>query len=198
MENNTETPLLDEVTIAAINIQANAVIKVIKSHPLQELRRECENSGFTFDKIDLFVINSLEYLDGIDVNTYLEILFDEDEDTYNFSLRIQDKTFHRHLFEEQIESNIEITKELVVSVYKKIIEKFERLKYCKIRNVFKETEYLILCGGKYINPNKVNECSVCHEKTGSKTKCEHFLCLCCAIQIKNNTCPLCRENIVLL
>jgi hypothetical protein len=38
------------------------------------------------------------------------------------------------------------------------------------------------------------ECCVCYEKTLTKTKCNHFLCLECWTRLKTNDCPCCRNK----
>jgi hypothetical protein len=37
-------------------------------------------------------------------------------------------------------------------------------------------------------------CSICDEKTLTKTNCNHPICVECWSQIKNKTCPLCRQD----
>ena len=49
-------------------------------------------------------------------------------------------------------------------------------------------------GGNYLLGE---ECSVCMEKTLTKTSCRHYLCICCWSKIcdRNVLCPICRKQI---
>lgn len=70
-----------------------------------------------------------------------------------------------------------------------------------IRAAFEDVFTSIEC--ETIKVNKTDVCSVCYEKTNTKTPCEHPLCNRCWSKIMvcdkngNNeaSCPLCRENI---
>lgn len=80
-----------------------------------------------------------------------------------------------------------------------------------IFDLMKKEEELIFCPitGTFYEPNcpkreriicKVNiwgceECSVCMEKTITKTPCGHTLCLNCWSSLNKLVCPLCRESI---
>jgi len=44
--------------------------------------------------------------------------------------------------------------------------------------------------------NKNIECSVCYEKTITKTACNHYLCQKCFCSLIEKICPLCRENLI--
>jgi len=39
-----------------------------------------------------------------------------------------------------------------------------------------------------------DDCCVCMDKTITKTKCNHFICLPCFQQINNRKCPICRDD----
>jgi len=50
------------------------------------------------------------------------------------------------------------------------------------------------------NPNisfkESEQCSVCLEKTKTRTPCDHFLCYICWAKIKEKKCPICRAEII--
>ena len=41
------------------------------------------------------------------------------------------------------------------------------------------------------------DCVVCYDKTFTKTSCLHHVCLDCWSKIRNNECPICRNNLIL-
>ena len=49
-------------------------------------------------------------------------------------------------------------------------------------------------GFEYSNYSK---CSVCYESTYTHTGCNHTLCVSCWNQIKNDTCPICRNALIM-
>jgi len=49
-------------------------------------------------------------------------------------------------------------------------------------------------GFEYSNYDK---CTVCYELTYTRTSCFHSLCVDCWNKIKNNTCPLCRSELLM-
>lgn len=80
----------------------------------------------------------------------------------------------------------------------KIIDEDEE----KIILMFEEILLSIECDNLKIK--KIDSCCVCYEKTNTKTRCKHSLCLKCwsKLQIIDDeedcliiSCPLCRENI---
>lgn len=173
----------------AINYYVDLIINIISENTLGNL---IEGQSIQ--------INSLEFLDGIDITTYLELYYDEDDDTYNLSLQIYDKLYFISLYCEHLytETNLIdfIKKKNLKKVFKNALKIFKSLKYCHIRNSFNKDDYIILYDGKYLNEKNINTCSICNIKTSCKTVCNHFICLICVSQIKNSLCPLCRKPLL--
>ncbi len=65
-----------------------------------------------------------------------------------------------------------------------------------LSNEFCEDEFGIdIFGLEFCN---AQECCVCLDKTLIKTDCEHYLCLACWSNLKNNSCPICRKNDIMV
>lgn len=171
---------------ASIEHNINNILTFLNSSPV------CKN-GCCHEE---FKIQSLEYLDEIDVRTYIEISYDAEDEEYLYSLRINEKKYNTILYDEIVHTSTELTRKVIKDLFDIIIRKFDKLKYCKIRNIFSHDKYHILCDGKYMNLSKVNNCSVCLDRTSSKAKCGHFTCLQCAAKIDNGLCPICRGYIM--
>lgn len=204
---NTETPRahenIEEIVIAVeeqigcsndedtensegIEENANRIMEYFDKNTLEE--GECEE----------FVIQSLDFLDGVNIRTILEIYFENDDDKYKFykfSLRIHESRYRTVLYDDVLHCSDELNCAELKKMLIFIIEKFETLRYCKMRNEFSTNKYIMLCEGKYLNPAKVNDCCVCHDKTICVTNCRHFICIQCASHIDNRLCPLCRACI---
>lgn len=142
-------------------------------------------------------IHSLEFLDGINITTYLELYYDREDNTYNLSLQIYDKLYYMSLYCEHLCSNVNLieftTKKNIKNIFKNILQIINSIKFCHIRLSFTKDKYVILYDGKFLNEKKINDCSICNIKTSCKTQCNHFICLNCVGQLQNSICPLCRK-----
>jgi len=104
---------------------------------------------------------------------------------------------------KEFDEKAEITPEIIQSFVNVILNTLETLKFSKVEGCFmlKSVCRKIICQkmvfGKFMeNENKDDsKCSVCFDYTKTKTPCNHVLCIPCWIQIKNKTCPMCRDNI---
>lgn len=119
---------------------------------------------------------------------------DEDADTSEVIL------FHECIRKPDSESNNDVAANVL-----KIINTF---KYSKLTNKFVSPAELELhnqkieCFTDLFSSNVElawDDCSVCMEKTGRKTRCKHSLCVPCHSSLKvtdgRKFCPICRENI---
>lgn len=84
---------------------------------------------------------------------------------------------------------LEVKKILPKLKFSKLFGEFQILNNYKSTN--KNLGYDIF-GLEYSN---CQDCVVCYEKTYTKTSCKHHLCLECWAQVKNNECPMCRNEL---
>jgi len=83
--------------------------------------------------------------------------------------------------------------------FQKLFEDLPDLTFSKLHSVFVfktavDVEYLI---SELLNPIHVKEyadCSVCLDHTMRKTKCKHWLCYACEVNMTSSKCPLCRAE----
>lgn len=142
-----------------------------------------------------FVLESINYIEKISVKVYFSFRKDV------MFLNILDKKHKKLLLSHRINyPNKEklFNKSWAVVRIETAIEMIEKIKYCKMKDVFVLPSYNqpILCNGKYLDPHKYQDCSVCLDKTVVMTTCEHCICRQCAHQIKKpKKCPLCRNSL---
>lgn len=105
-----------------------------------------------------------------------------------------------------------LTKDDILDFSQKLLEELPQLRLShygnlsvpdkegvSLRSAFEDVFSCIEC--ETIKVDKLGVCSVCYEKTDTKTPCEHPLCNRCWSKIKIDrdecqaSCPLCRENI---
>jgi hypothetical protein len=85
--------------------------------------------------------------------------------------------------------------QIVISKIKKLLPNLKLNKtYGIIEHIYDKTYEQISLdefGTTYISNDT---CSICNEKTLTKTNCGHSVCVECWSKLKNTSCPLCRQN----
>jgi len=79
--------------------------------------------------------------------------------------------------------------------FKKCIDTLNKLKFDKLTSNFKliiEPNFDDILENKTV---KYKECCVCFENTTRTTRCDHHLCYECIIELKKESCPICRKCI---
>ncbi len=188
------------------NILLNNFAKSVKKSLCDDfINAKSSQNIFTYQ------INTINNIQEIKVNVFITY----DKKLHKFFLNINNTSIkkcgggkitmfnHLLLTDTHTLSNIDIkTYENMLSHAMNILKK---IKFSKLSGEFIVDDNYGRIEAEYRYLNSINlqndiifsveDCSVCHEKTITKTGCKHSLCFLCWSKLNNRVCPICRHDI---
>ncbi len=151
------------------------------------------------------IINKIQ-----DIPVECSIYIDKFEKSFDFSFRLESPNisvnncceYDNYILFEYDKNYEELTKINIYNFLLEIKEILPNLKFDKLFGEFynKEKFYENTIGDDFFGKNfiEAKECSVCLDLTKTLTDCDHPLCIECWSKLKNNSCPICRENDIMI
>ena len=157
------------------------------------------DNNYVFSKTK-YTFNKLQVIEDIDVNVELKSIVNYKTNNHKLYFNIFTKKIHNEntnitLYKNEnfiaSYSEVAISFDGIHKSIEMIIELIPRLRYVKSLALFTDNKYDEPFGEEYLAGV---ECSVCLEKTITRTNCAHYLCLQCWSKLKKNKCPICRSS----